>query len=119
MRAASWDIEWEVGSPWRTLLRRRDLAGSPLPLPGPVVLEIRERDAPSTSPVRLSVPAVLDDDDPANPHWRLRVSAAQTRALGAGSFEHRLLVTLIEDGEPETWARGWVRARDTYRDVKP
>ncbi|MBC8092160.1 MAG: hypothetical protein H7Y15_09535 [Pseudonocardia sp.] len=97
------------------MLRRRDLAGAPLPLTPPCLLEVRRVDAPSSSAPLEVVSGTLDISVPASPCWRLHLSAARTIALGPGRFEHRLIIGQA-GGEPVIWARGYVTARDLARD---
>jgi hypothetical protein len=115
VRAAEWNFTWEVGSPWRTVVRRRDLTGIPLPLTEPCRLEIREMDSPSTAEPLLTLTGVLNNTDVDNQFWSLGATSAETRTLGAGRFEHTLWIG-VAAGEPELWSRGYLQARDRAGD---
>ncbi len=116
VRAASWNLTWEVGSPWAVTLRRLDLAAAVLPLTDACRLEFRSINAASTVAPLLTLIGVLDATDPAAVEVRLSASAAQTRALGAGGFQLVLYIGVPGSVDPIIWARGYLQARDRAGD---
>lgn len=108
-------MTWEVGSPWSAVLRRVDRTSAPLPMTDPCRMEIRPLRAASTAPALLVLPGTLSTVD-GTVRCLLSATAAQTRALGPGSFQLVLLLGMPGGSDPVIWARGYLRARDRTGD---
>jgi hypothetical protein len=111
--AGRWDIEWDRGGAWFVRLGRRDREGAAVPIGGPLLLELRDVDAPSTSPARLVLTGRVDDDGAGGD---LSATRAQIEALPGARYEHRILALDAPRGLPMVWLRGYVSLRDTVSD---
>jgi hypothetical protein len=111
VRAASWDIEWELRGAWTVVLQRRDLAGVPLPLADPCVMEIRHIDRPRDTPAIKTFTGAVDTTTTAH-KFELHASAADISALGAGRFEHVILVGVPGEADPVVLVDGFLKIND-------
>lgn len=112
--AARWDIEWERGGSWRARLVRRTLdTGVLIGIGAPCVMELRGIDEPSTTPAALTLTADVAED---HTYADLAVTRDQILALSLDRYQHRLIVTDLDSGEPDVKARGIISINDQVGD---
>lgn len=107
MAAALWDLVWDLGGGWAAQLSRRDKTGTVLPMTGPCLLEVRNVDQPSSKPALLTLTGVMLSD---GSKVTLTATPAAVTELGAGRFEHRILLGATP---PMVFIRGYLTVRDT------
>lgn len=105
MKAARWDFTLEQGGLWRVVLRRR-VGTEPGTFAAPTKLDLLHEDGT----LLVSVAATVSVDGLTA---TLARTAAQTTALTAGRYEHRLTMTDPTLADTVMLARGYAHVNAT------
>jgi hypothetical protein len=114
--AARWDVEWDRGGAWWVRLGRRTPTGTPVPVTDPCAMELREVDAPSSTPAIMTVVGTLTTLADGT-YIDLMRTREEIESLPGKRYEHRVVVTDAARATPLVLLRGYVSIADGVEDM--